>query len=89
MVIARSTKREIKIIANQRKEIELDLVGKFFYAEGVFIQKNEDKDACFLLLFLNSKIEHFSFASKRTGKIDPSRGVLLVCDVYTFEPIIS
>ena len=55
----------------------------------VFSFKNEDKNACFLLLFLNPKIEHFSFASKRTGKIDPSRGVLLVFDVYTFEPIIS
>ena len=39
MVIARPTKREIKIIANQRKEIELDFVGnvKFLYTEGVFI----------------------------------------------------
>ena len=39
MVIARPTKREIKIISNQRNEIELDFVGnvKFFYAEGVFI----------------------------------------------------
>ena len=76
MVISRPTKREIKIIANQRKEIELDFVGnvKFLYAEGVFILKNEDKDAYFLLLFFNHKIEHFSFASNRTGKIDPSRG---------------
>ena len=39
MVIARPTKREIKIIANPRKEIELDFVGnvKFLYAKGVFI----------------------------------------------------
>ena len=39
MVIARPTKREIKIIANQRKEIELHFVGnvKFLYAEGGFI----------------------------------------------------
>ena len=91
MVIARPQKREIKIIANQRKEIELDFVGnvKLLYAEGVFILKNEDKDACFLLLFLNPKIEHSGFASKRTGKIDLSGGLLLVFDVYTFEPIIS
>ena len=52
-------------------------------------KKNEDQDACLLLLFLNPKIKHSSFASKRMGKIDPSRGVLLVLDVYTFEPIIS
>ena len=64
MVIARSTKREIKIIANQRKEIELDFVGnvKILYAEGVFILKNEDKDAYFMLLLLNPKIEHSGFA---------------------------
>ena len=91
MVIARPTKREIKIIANQRKEIALDFVGnvKFLYAEGVFIKKNEEKDAYLLLLLLNPKIEHFSFSSKRTGKIDLSGGVLLVFDVYTFETIIS
>ena len=39
------SKREIKIIANQRKEIELDFVGnvKFLYAEGVFIKKKKTK----------------------------------------------
>ena len=73
------------------KKLSWTFVGnvKLLYAEGVFIFKNEDKDAYFLLLFLNPKIEHFSLASNRTGKIDPSRGVLLVFDVYTFEPIIS
>ena len=41
MVITRPTKWEIKIIANQRKEIELVFVGnvKFLYAEDVFILK--------------------------------------------------
>ena len=39
MVIGRPTKQEIKIIANQRKEIDLDFVRnvKFLYAECVFI----------------------------------------------------
>ena len=91
MVIAQPIKREIEIIANQHKAIELDFFGnvKFLYAGGVFILKNEDKDACFLLLFLNPKIEHSGFASKYTGKIDLSKGNLLVFDVYMFEPIIS
>ena len=45
MVITRSTKREIKIIANQSKEIELDFVGnvKFLYAEGVSFKKLKTK----------------------------------------------
>ena len=38
MAIARPSKREIRIFANQRKEIESDFVGvvKFLYAEGIF-----------------------------------------------------
>ena len=45
MAIARPTKREIKRIANQRKEIELAFVEivTFLYAQGIFILKNEDK----------------------------------------------
>ena len=52
MVIARPTKREIKIIANQRKETELNFVGivKFLYAKLFLFFLNEDKYACFLLL---------------------------------------
>ena len=65
MASARPTKRGIKIVANQRKDIELDFVRivKFLYTECVFNLKNEDKDACFLLLvlFLNTKIKHSSF----------------------------
>ena len=82
---------KLRSLLTSVKKLSWTFVGnvKLLYAEGVFIFKNEDKDAYFLLLFLNPKIEHFSLASNRTGKIDPSRGVLLVFDVYTFEPIIS
>ena len=52
-------------------------------------KKMKTKMHVFLPLFLNGKIKHSGFASKRTGKIALSRGVLLVFDVYTFEPIIS
>ena len=39
LLLGRQNKKKTKIIANQRKEIELDLVGiiKFLYAQGVFI----------------------------------------------------
>ena len=45
--IARPIKLEIIIIANQRREIELHFVRivKLFYAEGIFIQSNEDKES--------------------------------------------
>ena len=50
--------------------------------EVFLFKKIEDKDACFLLLFLNTKIKHSSFASKQMEKIDRSRGVLLVGQQY-------
>ena len=71
MAIARPTKRQIKITSNQRKEIELDFFGieSFCMPKVNLFLKNEDKNACLLLLFLNTKITHSSFASlKQTGK---------------------
>ena len=60
MAIARPTKLEIIVIANQHKEIEykpqvLDFVGivKFLYAQGIFIPKKM-KTAMHVLLFLDT-----------------------------------
>ena len=69
MAIAQPTKREIKIIANQRKEIELDSVGivNSLHAEGIFIfkkMKTKSKMHGFLLLITQPQnITFRSFAS--------------------------
>ena len=54
---------------------------------------NEDKDALFLLLFLNPKSSIPEFVQngreKSTEVVGGGGGILLVFNVYTFDPIIS
>ena len=59
MTIIRLPKREIKIIAIQRKAAELDILGiiNILSAKSIFDIKTQHKGACFLLHYLNPKIK--------------------------------
>ena len=69
------SKREIKIIANQHKEIELYFVGnvKFLYAEGVFIKKRRQR-CIFLAAISQPQNRAFQFRFKMNGKNQPKLG---------------